>query len=94
MGLPQDLCNRRLGLKKGDIRVRVRGDMTALVWKDKHDVHMVTNVHSPPAEGNFYDMHGNATKPATVGDYNRHMAYVDKADTMTNSYSISPRTWK
>jgi hypothetical protein len=37
-GLPQDLRNRRLGLKKGDIRVRERGDMAALVWKDKRDV--------------------------------------------------------
>ncbi|XP_023719041.1 piggyBac transposable element-derived protein 4-like [Cryptotermes secundus] len=35
-GLPQDFRNRQLRLKKGDIRVRVRVDMTALVWKDKH----------------------------------------------------------
>ncbi|PNF14813.1 hypothetical protein B7P43_G07023 [Cryptotermes secundus] len=56
-------------LKKGDIRDRVRGDMTALVWKDKRD------------------------KPAIVADY-KHMGCVDKADGMTNSYSISHRTWK
>jgi hypothetical protein len=28
-GLTQELRNRRLGLKKGDMRVRARGDMTA-----------------------------------------------------------------
>jgi hypothetical protein len=32
--LPQDLSNRRLKMKKGDIRVRVKGEMTLLVWKD------------------------------------------------------------
>jgi hypothetical protein len=47
-GLPQDLKNSRLGLKKGDIQVWVRDDLTAVVWKDKHDVHMLTNMHHPP----------------------------------------------
>jgi hypothetical protein len=28
-------------MKRGDTQARVRGDMTALVWKDK-DVHMLT----------------------------------------------------
>ncbi|XP_023722709.1 piggyBac transposable element-derived protein 4 [Cryptotermes secundus] len=93
-GLPQDFRNRQLQLKKGDVQVRVRGDMTALVWKDKRDIHMLTNMHSPPAAGNFCNEHGNAIKPATVADYNKHMGYVDKADRMTNSYSISHRTWK
>ncbi|PNF17185.1 hypothetical protein B7P43_G06584 [Cryptotermes secundus] len=93
-GLPQDIRNRQLRLKKGDIRVRVRGDMTVLVWKDKRDVYMLTNMHAPPAEGNFCDEHRNAIKPAIVADYNMHMGYVDKADRMTNSYSISRRTWK
>jgi hypothetical protein len=93
-GLPQELRNRKLGLKKGDIRVRVRGDMTMLVWKDKRDVYMLTNIHGPPAEGNFCDEHRNAIKPAIIADYNMHMGYVDKADRMTNSYSISRRTWK
>jgi hypothetical protein len=93
-GLPEDLRSNRLGLKRGDIRVRVRGDMTASVWKDKRDVHMLTNMHNPPAEGNFCDDHGNAIKPAIVEDYNKHMGYVDKSDRMANSYSISRRTWK
>ncbi|PNF30391.1 hypothetical protein B7P43_G13252, partial [Cryptotermes secundus] len=80
-------------LKKGDIRVRVRWNLTALVWKDKRDVYILTNMHCPPAEGSFCDEHGNAIKPATVADY-KHMGYVDKADRMANSYSISRQTWK
>jgi hypothetical protein len=42
-GLPDDFRRRQFRLKKGDIRVRVRGDMTTLIWKDKHDVPMLTN---------------------------------------------------
>ena len=55
---------------------------------------MLTNIHDPPSEGNFWDEHGNAIKPAIVADYNRHMGYVDKADRMANSYTASRRTWK
>jgi hypothetical protein len=33
-------------------------------------------------------------KTNNVADCNIHMGYVDKADRMTNSYSISHRTWK
>ncbi|PNF43126.1 hypothetical protein B7P43_G18025 [Cryptotermes secundus] len=93
-GLPDDFRRRQFRLRKGDIRVRVRQNMTALVWKDKRDVYMLTNMHSPPAEGNFCGEHGNATKPAVVADYNKHMGYVDKADRMANSYGICRRTWK
>jgi hypothetical protein len=31
---------------------------------------MLTNIYSPPAEGNFCDNNGNALKPAIVEDYN------------------------
>ncbi|PNF35735.1 hypothetical protein B7P43_G16134 [Cryptotermes secundus] len=93
-GLPDDFRQRQFRLKKGDIRVRVRRNLTALVWKDKRDVYMLTNMHCLPAEGSFCDEHGNAIKPAIVVDYNTRMGYVDKADRMANSYSISRRTWK
>jgi len=39
------------------------------------------NMHSPPLEGNFYDQHGRAVKPATIQDYNRHVGCVDKLTT-------------
>ena len=37
-GMPKDLKPKTLRLKCGDIRVRTRGDMTAVVWKDKRRV--------------------------------------------------------
>jgi hypothetical protein len=70
----------------------VRGNSTAMIWKDKRDVNMSTNMyhhhhhhHHHPAEGNFCDAHGNALKPAIIQDYNRHVGYVDKSDHIMNT---------
>jgi len=53
--MPDDCRSKTLKLKQGNIRVKTCGDMTAVVWKDKRDVHMLTNIHDPPKEGNFCD---------------------------------------
>jgi hypothetical protein len=84
-GMPKDLKHKTLRLKWRDIQVRTRGELTAVLWRDKRDVGMLTNNHDPPSEGYFRDEHGKGIKPAIVADYNRHMGYVDKADRMTNS---------
>jgi len=68
--------------------------LTAVVWKDKRDVCLLTNFHDPPREGNYRDEHGNAIKPTIVADYNRHMGHVDNSDRLANSYTASRRTWK
>jgi len=65
---------------------------TAVVWKDKTDVCLLTETHDPPREGNYRVEQGNVIKPAIVGDYNRHMAHADNADRMANSYKASHRT--
>ena len=91
-GMPKDLKPKTLRLKRGDIRVRTRGDLMAVVWKDKRDVCLLTNIHGPPKEGNYCDEHRNAIKPAIVADYNRHMGHVDNADRMANSYTASHQT--
>lgn len=76
--MPRDLGWKNLRLKWRDIQVRTRGELTALIWKNKRDIHMLTNVHDARADSNFCDDNGNALKPATVEDYNRHMGYVDR----------------
>ena len=83
--MPQDLRPKTTKPKRGDIRVRTRADMTAILWRDKRDVFMLTNIHNAPAEGNFCNEGGKAIKPQTVKDYNHHMGYVDKGDRMANS---------
>jgi len=66
----------------------------AVVWRDKRDVCLLTNIHDPPTEGSYRDEHVNAIKPAIVADYNCHMGHVDNADRMANSYTASRRIWK
>jgi hypothetical protein len=54
-GMPQDIGHKKMELKWGDIQVRIRGDLTAVVWRDKRDVHMLTKVRNSHAAGNFCD---------------------------------------
>ena len=72
-GMPQDLGPKRMTLRQGDIQVRTRAELTAILWRDKRDVRVLTNIHDPPAEGNFCNKNGKAIKPQIVADYNRHM---------------------
>jgi len=93
-GMPKDISSRTLKAKKRDIITQVRGNQSIVRWKDKHDVYVLTNMHTPPVEGNFCDRSGRAVKPHVIEDYNTRMGYVDKSDRMVNSYGIARRTWK
>jgi hypothetical protein len=57
-------------------------------------VYVLTNIHSPPVDGNFGDESGHAIKLHVIEDYNAHIGFVDKFDRMVNSYGIAQRTWK
>jgi hypothetical protein len=48
--------------------------------EEKAYVHMLTNMHHPPAEGTCHDKNGNAQKPVTVEYYNQHVGYDDTGD--------------
>jgi len=82
---------KQLKMERGDVRVRTRGRLTALVWKDRQEVYMLTNMDPPPAEGNFCYASNRPMKPHFLRRYNRHMGYVDNPDHMANSYLISQR---
>ena len=85
--IPRDLGTEQLKLTRGDIRVRTRGGLTALVWKDRREVYMLTNMEPPPAEGIFFDQRNRPVRPHIVELYNQHMGHVDNSDRMANSYS-------
>jgi len=80
-------------MKRGDLMTKVKGNLTAIVWKDIRNVNILTNMHSSPLEGNFCDECGKAMKPAIMHDCTRH-GYIDKSARMTNSYSLSRQAWK
>ena len=92
--MPNDFGSKQLKLKKVDVRVKTRAGLTALVWKDKREVYMLTNMDPPPAEGNFCDNSNHPMKPNIVEQYNWHMGYIDNSDCVANSYSMSRRTFK
>jgi hypothetical protein len=92
-GMPSDFGPKQLKIKKGDIVSRVKGTLRAVCWKNKREVYVLSNMHIPPAEGNFMSA-GKAVKPSTIEYYNTHMGYVDLSDRMAKSYSINRRTWK
>ena len=87
--MPSDFRPKQLKLESGDVRVRTRGGLTELVWKDRREVYMLTNMDPPPAEGNFCDDSNCPMKPHIVERYNRHMGYINNSDRMVNSYSMS-----
>jgi len=87
--MPNDFAPKQLKLKRVDIRVRTRGGLTTLVWKDTREVYMLTNMDPPPAEGNFCDNSKRPMKPHIMEQYNQHMGYVNNSDRMANSYSMS-----
>jgi len=93
-GMLKDISSRAMKSKKGDIITRVRGNQSIVRWKDKRDVYVLTNMHTPPVEGNFCDESGHAVKPPVIEDYSAQLGYVDKSDRMVNSYGIARRTWK
>jgi len=93
-GMPQDLAPKISKLKRGDIHVRTRADLTAILWRDKRDICMLMNIHNAPTEGDLCNEGGKAIKLQIVMDYNHHTGYVDKIDRMANSYSISCHTFK
>ena len=93
-GMLKDISAQPIKAKKGDIITRVRRNQSIPCWKVKRDVYVLTNMHTPPVEGNFCDESGHAVKPHVIEDYNAHMGYVDKSDRMVNSYRIARRTWK
>ena len=93
-GRSHEFGSKQLKLKRGDVRVRTRGGLTALVWKDRGEVYMLTNTDPPPAEGNFCDKSKCPMKPHIAVWYNWHVGYVDSSDHMANSYSMSRHTFK
>jgi hypothetical protein len=66
----------------------------AILWQDKRDISMLTDICDVPAEGNFCSEGVKAIKPQIVMDYNHHMGYGDKGDRMADSKSISHRIFK
>jgi len=90
--MPFDCGPKQLKLKRDGIRMRTRGGLTTLFWKDRQVVYMLTNMD--PIPGNFCDESNSPMKPHIVEHYNLHLGYVDNSDRMVSSYSMSQHIFK
>jgi hypothetical protein len=52
-GMLEDFDNKTLKLKWCNICARIRSKPTAMIWKDKWDVYIMTNMHRPPEKATF-----------------------------------------
>ena len=83
---PKNLAHKKM--EKGECIKKFWKGMTALVWKDKREVFMLSNMHHPIENQN------NLEKPVIIENYNVHMGYVDLSDRMANSYTFGRKTLK
>ena len=87
--IPCDFGPKQLKLKRDDIRMKTRRLLTALVWKDRRKVSILTNMNPPPTEGNFCEHSNRPLKPHIMELYNLHMGYIVNSDHMANSYLMN-----
>ena len=73
--MPQDLGPKRVTLQWGDLQVRTRGDLTTILWREKSNVRILTNIHNAPAGGNSCDNNRKAITPQIVADYKHHIRW-------------------
>ena len=65
----QDKPDPKLKFKREDVGVDTRGGLPALIWKDRREVYMLTNVKPPPRKGNFCDDSNRPVKPHILKRY-------------------------
>jgi hypothetical protein len=73
----------------GDVHVKVRGNLTSMIRKNKQEVHIIMNMHRPPVEGSFCNEHRKTKKPMIFEDYSQQIGYIHNGDRMANSYILS-----
>jgi hypothetical protein len=96
IGLPPTFKTAASGLDKGEMRYWQRGDLGAVIWKDKRAVYLLTT-HKSPIETTFVSRSGSSVQtavPTAVLDYNKYKGGVDTIDQMRQSYSIGRKSKK
>ncbi|GFU54698.1 piggyBac transposable element-derived protein 4 [Trichonephila clavipes] len=80
-------------MKKGDLSVKFGCGMTAMCWKDKKEVFMLSNMHDPDMSTSTL-CNDRCEKPGLLTSYNTNMGFVDLSDRMANSYTFGRKTLK
>jgi hypothetical protein len=98
LGLPPTYKTVDREMNQGEMKCWQRGELGALVWKDRRAVYLLTT-HKSPADISYLNRSGSSVQtavPTAVLDYNKYKCGVDTIDQMRESYSIgrkSKRWW-
>jgi Transposase IS4 len=98
-GLPEDLLTTASQLQNNEFTYRQRGELGALVWKDRRLVYLLTT-HTSPAETTSIERkskNGSTVQrsvPTAVADYNKYRSGVDTVDQLHANYSIGRKSKK
>lgn len=85
---------KKAKLKKGEVQAFQRGKCTAIQWKDKRLITLLSTVHSADMV-QFQDSKGRTVeKPSVVCDYNHTMGGVDLSDQMLATYPVARKRQK
>ena len=92
--LPPDIMKEKM--KKGEAKFWKWNDLTAVRWKDKRDVLLLSTIHCNemveiPARR---DEDEPIYKPKLICDYNKYMNGVDKCDQFLSYYALSRKSKK
>jgi hypothetical protein len=96
VGLPSTYKADAGEMQKGEVRYWQRGELGAILWKDRRAVYMITT-HKSPSEITFINRRDSSTQvavPTVMLDYNKHKCGVDTVDQLRQSYAIGRKSKK
>ena len=96
VGLPEEFKRKEKEMKSGEMECWQKGNMGALVWKDRRLVYMLTTYVSPKTTQRVLRK-GRSKKqrvPRVILDYNKFKGGVDTVDQLRDSYAIGRKSLK
>ena len=94
--LKVDKKTKKNVLEIGNFRFATFEDVTAVLWRDRRDVHVLSSMHNRSVETVMKRPKGGRDKvqipcPTAIHDYNQFMGGVDLADQQLSYYSLTQR---
>ena len=99
---PKDSLHAKCVKEQGESKAAQKGPLSAIAWKDKRVIHLLSTADSPVVDDTFVERRArdgsrkNVHCPRVVAEYNKYMNGVDRADQIRTeypSYRNSKKWW-